>query len=91
MFINIIQPCIVADPGQPGALTVSDGAWSGSVNGAVTCRYQWRMNGFDIPGETGNTYTPDASDAGYTASCYVAAADAAGNVGAHISNGVLVA
>jgi hypothetical protein len=89
MLNNIIAPCVTADPGEPGTLIVSDGGWSGSA--AVTCSYQWRLDGGDIPGATGTTYTPDAAqDAGHTVSCYVAAQDTAGNVGALLSNGVVM-
>ena len=63
-------------------LTCSQGAWAPDLLGSFLYRapqsfaYQWQMNGSDIAGATGSSYTP-STDGSY--SCRVTAANQAGS------------
>lgn len=57
---NLAAPALTGDPTVNGELSVDPGDWSHDVHLQV----QWMLNGNPIPGATGSSYVPLASDAG---------------------------
>ncbi len=54
-------PAITSQPGNQ-SVCVGDGAsFSVAASGSATLTYQWRKDGFDIPGATADTYTIGAA------------------------------
>ncbi len=70
-----VAPAISGTPSIGQVLTCSDGTWSGSP---TTIAKQWLRDGAEISGETGNSYTLVAGDAGKLIGCSVTATDAYG-------------
>lgn len=56
--VNTAAPTITGTPTVGQVLTVTNGTWTG--NPSPTFTYQWRSNGADIVGATGQTYTIEA-------------------------------
>lgn len=50
-------PHIVTGPASTTSLAFADVSFNVAVDGALPLRYQWRRNGFDLPGETGPSLT----------------------------------
>jgi hypothetical protein len=70
-----IAPAITGTVQVGHVLTLSTGTWNGSP---VTYDRQWTLDGVDIPGATGSTYTPVSGDVGKMVGGYVVATDAYG-------------
>lgn len=83
---NSAAPSIPAS-GRPGdAITCNPGAWTGSP----TFTFVWTSDGTPVSGQTAQTYTLAAADAGHTIRCRVTAHNAGGDSPAVDSNGLVV-
>ncbi|WP_102867883.1 hypothetical protein [Pseudovibrio exalbescens] len=76
---NEDAPTITGSATVGTELGINLGTWD-SVTPAVTYSYQWKADGADIAGATGETYTIDAGDAGSTITCDVTASNAFGDL-----------
>ncbi len=72
--INTVAPTITGDtyPGQ--VLTINNGTWVGYPS--INYTYQWKLDGSDIIGETGSTYTILESDLAHEISAEITATNA---------------
>lgn len=75
---NTAVPTITGTPKVGVALTGANGTWTGSP----TLSKQWVVGGFDVPGQTMDTYTPTALDAGKTVRLRVRGTNRGGNASA---------
>lgn len=80
--VNTVAPAVTGTAVVGQLLSCSDGTWTGTA--PITFAYQWKRNGSDIGGATGNTYTLVQADAGNASNikCAVTATNAAGVVSA---------
>ena len=82
--VNTTPPGITGTPEDGGTLTATPGTWTGTT--PIDYTYQWQRcdengdNCVDIPGATGDTYTPDADDIGHTVTVVVTADNEGGVV-----------
>ena len=74
--VNTALPTI---SGTGAMLSATTGSWS---NSPTSYAYQWKRNGANIGGATGNTYTIGPSDIGATLTVTVTATNAAGSASA---------
>lgn len=75
---NTALPSISPSAPKVGsAATCSTGTWSGTT--PMTFAFQWQAAGVDIPGATGQSYTPVADDKTKALTCKVTAANSAGS------------
>lgn len=75
---NIAAPAISGGTEIGATLSCDPGIWTGTPDPALSC--QWTCDGLPIPGETGESYTIAAADAGLPLACEVTATNAAGPV-----------
>jgi hypothetical protein len=80
--VSATPPVLSGPAAQGHSLTANPGNWS--VPGPATYTYQWQRcdangaNCVDIPGATGDTYTPSADDVGHTLRAQITATNDAG-------------
>lgn len=80
----LTAPVIAGSVTVGGALSVSNGTWSGTL----ACSYQWLRSGAYIAGATAATYTLVADDMGAMIGCAVTATDANGGATMNWANEV---
>jgi len=73
--VNVLPPLINGSPQVGKAITITQGTWSGEVESFV---YQWEVDNNDLPGATGNSYTPVAADEGKMLEAFVIAINSGG-------------
>jgi hypothetical protein len=80
--VSATPPVLSGPAAQGHSLTANPGNWS--VPGPATYTYQWQRcdatgaSCVDIPGATGDTYTPSADDVGHTLRAQITATNDAG-------------
>jgi hypothetical protein len=74
--VNLTLPAISGIAQQGVALTAYNGNWSGGV---TSYTYQWKNEGVNIGGATGQSYTPVAGDVGDNLTVVVTAVNSAGS------------
>lgn len=82
-----VAPYIYGDITVGSVLTVNVGEFNGDL--PITITKQWLRDGFDISGQTSNTYTVLSGDAGKNISCKVTATNAYGVAIAYTNNVVI--
>jgi hypothetical protein len=81
--VSAAPPVLSGPAAQGHALTADPGTWS--IAGPATTTYAWQRcdangaNCVDIPGATGDTYTPGAEDVGHTLRAVVTVTNDAGS------------
>jgi hypothetical protein len=73
---NTAPPEITGTPAVGETLTCAPGEWSGDPAPAYS--YQWLLEGEEIPGATGETYTVALADRGLSLACEVTASNREG-------------
>jgi alpha-tubulin suppressor-like RCC1 family protein len=61
LAVRVEPPAITAQPADASVLVGSPVTFSVTATGATPLAYQWKLNGTDIPGATGSTYTIDVT------------------------------
>jgi len=84
--VNVVPPSISGPPVDEKTITAGNGTWLGVP--APEFEHQWIRNGVDIPGETGQTFSP-LTEVGNTISVRVTATNASGSASA-TSGGVVI-
>jgi hypothetical protein len=77
---NTVEPAITGTATTGNVLTCNNGSWSGSPSPTFT--KQWKRDGANISGETGNTYTLVGGDEGHSIKCTVTATNTQGSASA---------
>lgn len=73
---NLVAPSISGDYKIPSVLTCNPGVWDAAPTADYL--YQWRADGVEIPGETGQTWTSDISFDAQSIDCVVTAVNVIG-------------
>jgi hypothetical protein len=82
--INNTPPAISGTGVVGAVLTLNEGIFEG--NPTPTLARQWRLNGVNIGGQTGTTYTVQAGDVGGNIDCVVTATNSEGSLGVASNN-----
>ena len=74
---DVEVPMVTGQPEVGEQSTCDSGFWRGKPS--PTLKYQWLINGTEVPGATGETFVPEQEDLGSYVSCLVTASNEEGS------------
>lgn len=79
-FVTNVPPYITAQPASVNAVAGANVSFSVTAGGTAALAYQWRLNGTNIVGATGSTYTRPNAQAVHAGDYSVVVTNASGSV-----------